>query len=78
MFILLYERVGALTQKGKRMRNHLKGYKLFLERVKRDEVQRREETEPDYVDEVLPYMVLLGVKSRDMNLAKLTHYYSRG
>ena len=77
-FILLYERVGALTKRGKMVRNQLNGYKMFLKRVKLDEVNRRKETNPEYIDEVSPYMVLLGVDSYKLNIEQLTHYYHRG
>jgi len=70
-FILLYERVGALTPKGKRVKHHLKGYKVYLERVKRDEVERRKEEDPTYMDKVHPYMVLLGVENYALNLKEL-------
>ncbi len=72
-FIFTYEYVGTLTPKGKVMKNHLKGFKLFLERVKRDEVQRHKEENPEYIDKVLPYMVLFGIVDHELNLDKLKH-----
>ena len=70
-FIFTYEYVGALSPKGKLIRNHLMGYKVFLERVKRDEVKRQKEEDPEYVDNVLPYMVLFGITDHDLNFEKL-------
>ncbi len=70
-FIIIYEYVGVLSSKGKATRNHLMGFKLFLERVKSDEVQRRKKEDPEYVDMMLPYMVLFRIIDHDLNLEKL-------
>lgn len=72
-FILIYEHVGSLTPKGKEIRNHLMGFKTFLQRVKLDEVQRRKEEDPEYVDRVLPYMVLFGIEAHALNLEELKY-----
>ncbi len=77
-FILVYEQVTPLTPKGKMVRNHLKGYRRFLVRVKRDEVQRRQAEDPTSTDEVFPYMVLLGVLPYEMHLRQLSSYFHRG
>ncbi len=73
-FIFTYEYVGALSPKGKAIRNHLMGFKVFLERVKRDEVKRRKKEDPEYVDKVLPYMVLFDIIDYDLNLEELENF----
>ncbi len=72
--VVLEKSVGALSPKGKAIRNHLMGFKVFLERVKRDEVQRRKEEDPEYVDKVLPYIILLGIEDQELNLRELQFY----
>ncbi|MEA1953461.1 MAG: DUF2207 domain-containing protein [Campylobacterota bacterium] len=72
-FIFTYEFVGTLTPKGKKIRNHLQGFKHFLKRVKKDEVQRAKKENPEYIDPTLPYMVLFGIEKYELNLDDMKH-----
>ncbi len=72
-FMFTYEYVGTLSPKGKEVRNHLVGFKEFLKRVKKDEVKKRKKEDPEYIDKVLPYMVLFGIEEHELNLDDMRH-----
>ena len=56
----LYKKIGKLSPKGAHIRKHLEGLKVFISRVKEDEIARRLEEEPDYLEKLLPYAMLFG------------------
>lgn len=66
-FRFTYEYVGTFTSKGLQARNWLSGFELFLKRVKKDEIQRRIEEDPHYLDKVLPYAVMYGISSHELD-----------
>ncbi|HEC45286.1 MAG TPA: DUF2207 domain-containing protein, partial [Epsilonproteobacteria bacterium] len=53
-----YRKMGKYTQKGAYARTHLLGLKEFVKRVKEDEIKRRLEMDPLYLEKMLPYAVL--------------------
>ncbi len=56
--IFTYKRIGKYTQKGAYARTHLLGLQAFVKRVKEDEIKRRLEMDPLYLEKMLPYAVL--------------------
>ena len=55
-----YKKLGNFTQKGAHAQTHLLGLKEFIKRVKQDEIKRRLESDPLYLEKMLPYAVLFG------------------
>ena len=55
-----YKKLGNFTQKGAYAQTHLLGLKTFIKRVKQDEIKRRLESDPLYLEKMLPYAVLFG------------------
>ncbi len=53
-----YKKIGKFTQKGAYASKHLLGLKEFIKRVKQDEIKRRLEMDPLYLEKMLPYAVL--------------------
>ena len=53
-----YKKIGRFTQKGAYTRNHLLGLQEFIVRVKQDEIKRRLDEDPFYLEKLLPYAVL--------------------
>ncbi|TNF44407.1 MAG: DUF2207 domain-containing protein [Epsilonproteobacteria bacterium] len=53
-----YKKIGRFTQKGAYASKHLLGLKEFISRVKEDEIKRRLEMDPLYLEKMLPYAVL--------------------
>lgn len=53
-----YKKIGRFTQKGAYASKHLLGLKEFITRVKQDEIKRRLEMDPLYLEKMLPYAVL--------------------
>jgi len=53
-------KLGRYTQKGADVVRELKGLELFIRFVKEDEIRRRVEEEPDYMEKLFPYAVLFG------------------
>ena len=53
-----YKKIGRFTQKGAYTRKHLLGLQEFIARVKQDEIKRRLEVDPLYLEKLLPYAVL--------------------
>lgn len=53
-----YKKIGRFTQKGAYASKHLQGLKEFIKRVKQDEIKRRLEIDPLYLEKMLPYAVL--------------------
>lgn len=56
----VYTHIGRLTPKGKDIRHHLEGLKVYIKSVKEDEIQRRLTIEPLYMEKLLPYAILFG------------------
>lgn len=57
---ITYRNIGGYTQKGASVRKHLLGLKEFIKRVKKDEIERRLEEDPLYLEKLLPYAILFG------------------
>lgn len=55
-----YKKLGNFTPKGAQAQTHLLGLKDFIKRVKQDEIKRRLEVDPLYLEKMLPYAVLFG------------------
>ena len=53
-----YKKIGRFTQKGAYTRKHLLGLHEFISRVKQDEIKRRLDEDPLYLEKLLPYAVL--------------------
>ena len=74
LFVLLtYRHLGPLTPKGTHTYLHLKGLEEFIKRVKEDEIRRRLEEDPLYLDKLLPYALLFG-----LNKHWLSFYHTLG
>jgi uncharacterized membrane protein YgcG len=58
--VFIYYRTGPYTLKGARIRKHLLGLERFIKRVKSDEIRRRLEEDPRFLDKLLPYAALFG------------------
>ncbi len=54
----VYKHVGKFTPKGAHTQKHLLGLEEFIKRVKEDEIKRRLEIDPLYLDRLLPYAML--------------------
>ncbi len=62
LFLLsTYKKVGRYTPKGAKTYLHLKGLEEFIRRVKEDEIKRRLEEDPLFLDKLLPYAMLFGL-----------------
>jgi uncharacterized membrane protein YgcG len=59
-FAYTYKKLGNFTQKGAYAQTHLLGLKAFIKRVKQDEIKRRLESDPLYLEKMLPYALLFG------------------
>ena len=57
-FIFTYKKIGKYTQKGAYASKHLLGLKEFIKHVKQDEIKRRLDMDPLYLEKMLPYAVL--------------------
>ncbi len=68
-----YKNMGAYTEKGALTYAHLEGYKIFIKRVKADEIERRLEREPNFLDKTLPYAILFGYTKKWVNLYQELH-----
>ncbi len=64
----IYRHIGAYTGKGAHIRKHLLGLKEFMVRVKEDEIRRRLEEDPLYLDKALPYAILFGITDHWLKL----------
>ena len=53
-----YKKLGNFTPKGAQAQTHLLGLKDFIKRVKQDEIKRRLEADPLYLEKMLPYAIL--------------------
>ncbi|MEA1953462.1 MAG: DUF2207 domain-containing protein [Campylobacterota bacterium] len=58
--VVVYTRMGRYTAKGVAVQEHLKGLEMFMRLVKEDELKRRIEEEPEYMEKLLPYAMLFG------------------
>jgi hypothetical protein len=58
--VFIYRRTGPYTLEGARIRKHLLGLHRFIKRVKSDEIRRRLEEDPHFLDKLLPYAALFG------------------
>ncbi len=58
IMIVVYKKIGKFTQKGAYASTSLLGLKEFMKRVKVDEIKRRLEMDPLYLEKMLPYAVL--------------------
>ena len=58
VMILVYKKIGKFTQKGAYASTQLLGLKEYIKRVKEDEIKRRLEMDPLYLEKLLPYAVL--------------------
>lgn len=58
VLFITYKKLGRFTKKGAYASKHLLGLKEFISRVKEDEIKRRLEADPLYLDKLLPYAVL--------------------
>ena len=65
-----YGKVSVLTPKGREIRRHLMGLKLFLSRVKEDEIERLHQERRAYMDALIPYMKMFGLASYDIHYTK--------
>ena len=76
-----YKKMGNTTQKGAYASKHLLGLKEFIKRVKQDEIKRRLEMDPLYLEKMLPYAVLFGETKHwlsfyDLLNVKTPYWYS--
>jgi len=55
-----YKRIGKYTQRGSVAKSQLDGLQRFIKRVKIDEIQRRLQQDPLFLERHLPYAVLFG------------------
>jgi len=58
--MVIYKKIGRFTQKGAYHYTHLLGLKMYIERVKEDEIKRNLERDPFHLEKLLPYAVLFG------------------
>lgn len=65
-----YKKLGNFTPKGAQAQTHLLGLKEFIKRVKQDEIKRRLEMDPLYLEKMLPYAVLFGETKHWLSLFK--------
>ena len=68
--LLTYKKIGKYTPKGARAYLHLKGLEEFIKRVKEDEIRRRLDEDPLFLDKLLPYAILFGVTKHWLNFYK--------
>ena len=60
--------IAIYTQKGAYLKKHLLGLEEFIKRVKEDEIKRRLQSDPLYLEKLLPYAMLFGVTSHWVEL----------
>ena len=68
---IIYHKVGVYTQKGADAHKHMLGLKEFMNRVKEDEIRRRLEDDPLYLEKYLPYAVLFGITEHWLSLFEI-------
>ena len=66
--IFIYNNVAKYTQKGAYVKTHLLGLKEFITRVKEDEIKRRLQSDPLYLEKLLPYAILFEVTNHWIEL----------
>lgn len=65
---LYYKNMGAYTQKGALYYAKLEGFKEFIKRVKAEEIKKRLEYDPEFLDKVLPYAMFFGYSNKWIGL----------
>lgn len=56
--MILYQKIGRFTQKGAYLNTQLLGLKIYIQRVKEDEINRQLARDPLYLEKLLPYAIL--------------------
>lgn len=79
--MMVYKKIGKFTQKGAYASTKLLGLKEFISRVKEDEIKRRLDMDPLYLEKILPYAVLFNETEHwlsfyDILDVKNPHWYS--
>lgn len=54
----------TLSQKGKDLYDELRGFKFFLEKVERPQIEAFLKEDPEYLDKILPWVVLFGLQTK--------------
>jgi len=60
MTMIIHQKIGRFTQKGAYHYTHLLGLKMYIQRVKEDEITRNLERDPLHLEKLLPYAILFG------------------
>ncbi len=68
-----YKKLGNFTQKGAYAQTDLLGLKTFIKRVKQDEIKRRLEYDPLYLEKMLPYAILFGETKHWLSFFTVLH-----
>jgi uncharacterized membrane protein YgcG len=58
--MVIYKKIGRFTQKGAYHYTHLLGLKMYIKRVKEDEIKRNLAIDSLHLEKLLPYAVLFG------------------
>ena len=54
----------TLSQKGKDLYDELRGFKYYLEKVERPQIEAFLKEDPEYLDKILPWVVLFGLQTK--------------
>ena len=69
------KKIGGLSIKGEQIKKHLLGYKIFIQRIKQDEIKRHIKEDPFYLEKTLPFAVLFGEASHLLGYFGDLDYY---
>ena len=76
-WVYFYAYFGAqYSEKGASTKKHLDGLKEFMTRVKEDELRRRLQEEPDYLERLLPYAMMFNITTHWLDLFETMHVSS--
>ncbi|UFS63189.1 DUF2207 domain-containing protein [Sulfurimonas sp. HSL-3221] len=64
LLLVYYRNMGKYTEKGLEVYARLLGYKEFIKRVELDEIRRRQEEDPAFLSQALPYAMLFGYEKK--------------
>ncbi len=71
--VFTYKKIGRFTQKGAYASKHLLGLEEFVKRVKQDEIKRRLDMDPLYLEKMLPYAVLFNETDHWLSFYNILH-----
>lgn len=54
----------TLSKTGRDLYDHLRGFKYYLEKVERPQIETFLNEDPEYLDKILPWVVLFGLQNK--------------